>query len=123
MRNSLISLPMKTACLSIAFVSAILASTGAAVEHTVGSCADLADVDDTTITSLTITTSPFECDEYLRFRVRNSMTLEATVPEVVFSNLSLKVLGNLTVDADVTFSDVLEQVSQLLLEGQICRSI
>ncbi|CAM9822187.1 unnamed protein product [Ascophyllum nodosum] len=38
------------------------------------------------------------------------MTLVATVPEVVFSNFSLEVVGgDLTVEPDVVFNDVLEQ--------------
>ena len=65
-------------------------------------------------TSLVIKASPFVCDEYTRFRVRNGMTLAATVPEVLFSNFSLKVVGgDLTVEPDVVFNDVLEQVRAL----------
>ena len=102
---------MKAIIARIAIASAILASTANAVEYTVAACADLADVDDTAITSLVITASPFECDEYTRFRVRNGMTLTATVPEVVFSKFSLKVVaGNLTVEPDVVFTGVVEEV-------------
>ena len=101
------------------FVLAALASTAAAVEYTLASCADLSAVDDTVTTSLVITASPFPCDEYTRFRVRSGMTLVATVPEVVFSNFSLEVVGgDLTVEPDVVFNDVLEQVRALF--GCVC---
>ncbi len=64
---------------------------------------------------LTIDTSTFSCDEYTRFRVRNTMTLKASVPAVEFSNFSLKVLGELTVEPDVVFSGVVEQVLAILV--------
>lgn len=38
------------------------------------------------------------------------MTLKATVPAVEFSNFSLKVLGELTVEPDVAFTGVVDQV-------------
>ena len=91
-----------------------LVSTVAAVECSVGSCADLMAVDETSLTSLLIvTSSPIECEDYLRFVVRNNMTLTATVPEVVLSNIALKIKGGLTVEIepDIVFKDVFEVVS------------
>ena len=38
------------------------------------------------------------------------MTLKATVPAVEFGNFSLKVLGELTVEPDVMFNGVVDQV-------------
>lgn len=95
----------------LALIGANLSAIANAIDFTVASCDDLASVDDNTVTSLTITTNPFKCEEYTRFRVRNSMVLQATSPEVVFSNFALKVTGNLTVEPDVVFVDVFEQVS------------
>lgn len=96
---------------SLAFIAAIVAAPAvAAVEYTVTTCADLADVDDTLVTGLTVGSSTFACDEYTRFRVRNTMTLKASVPEVAFSNFSLKVFGELIVEPDVGFSGVVDQV-------------
>ncbi|CAN0399321.1 unnamed protein product, partial [Ectocarpus sp. 12 AP-2014] len=69
----------------------------------------LADVDDTQATGLTIDASTFACDEYTRFRVRNSMVLKATAPAVDFGNLSLKVLGELTVEPGVMFNGIVDQ--------------
>ncbi|CAN0215543.1 unnamed protein product [Scytosiphon promiscuus] len=100
---------MKLAC-SLALIATLLAGPANAVEYTVQTCADLADVDDTLATLLTIDSSTFACDEYTRFRVRNTMTLKATGASVEFSNFSLKVLGGLTVEPDVTFTGVVEQV-------------
>ncbi|CAM9827986.1 unnamed protein product [Pylaiella littoralis] len=96
----------------LAFVAAIvLAAPATAIEYTVTTCADLADVDDTLATSLIVNSGTFACDEYTRFRVRNSMTLKSSVAgEVEFGNFSLKVLGDLTVEPDVTFTGVVEQV-------------
>ncbi|CAM9828624.1 unnamed protein product [Pylaiella littoralis] len=96
----------------LTFVAAIaLAAPAMALEYIVTTCADLADVDDTLATSLTINSGTFACDEYTRFRVRNTMTLKSSVAgEVEFSNFSLKVLGDLTVEPDVTFTGVVEQV-------------
>lgn len=71
------------------------------------------DIDDTTITSLVATSSNIDCDSYLRLRVRNTMTLSATVPEVTFSNFAMKVFGSLTVGPDVTFTGVEDAVSPL----------
>ncbi|CBJ25812.1 asn/thr-rich large protein family protein [Ectocarpus siliculosus] len=99
---------MKT--VSLTLIASLLAAPAAAVEYTVATCADLADVDDTQVTSLTIDASTFACDEYTRFRVRNAMTLKATVPAVEFGNFSLKVLGELTVEPDVMFNGVVDQV-------------
>ncbi|CBN76928.1 asn/thr-rich large protein family protein [Ectocarpus siliculosus] len=95
---------------SLTLIAGLLAAPAAAVEYTVATCADLADVDDTQVTGLTIDTSTFACDEYTRFPVRNSMTLKATVAAVEFGNFSLKVLGELTVEPDVTFNGVVDQV-------------
>ena len=94
--------------------SAALATTAAAVEYSVSSCADLmAAVDENALTSLVITSSPIECDDYLRFVVRNDMTLSATVPEVVLSNITLKNKNGLEVvfEPDIVFRDVHEVVS------------
>ena len=96
---------------SFAFIAALLAAPAAAVEYTVKTCAELADVDDTLATILTIDSSTFGCDDYTRFRVRNVMTLKSPVAEVEFVNFSLKVLGELTVEPDVTFAGVFEEVS------------
>ena len=95
---------------SFALVSALLTTPAVAVEYMVSSCAELADVDDTLATVLTIDASTFACDEYTRFRVRNTMILKATGTAVAFSNFSLKVLGELTVEPDVAFTGVVEQV-------------
>lgn len=98
------------------FGLAAVAASVNAVDYEVASCAELADIDDTTVTSLTITSSDFACDSYTRFRVRNDMVLKAD-SEVVFSNFALKVLGTLTVEPNVTFQDVVEQVST------VCKSL
>lgn len=95
---------------SLPLIAAFLAAPATAIEYTVTTCGDLADVDDTLATGLTIDNSTFACDEYTRFRVRNTMSLKATVPAVEFSNFSLKVLGELTVEPDVDFTGVVEQV-------------
>eukprot|EP00752_Nemacystus_decipiens_P009969 g8891.t1 len=101
---------MKPAPFVALVVGVLLAAPSAAVEYTVSTCADLADVDDTLATGLTIDSTTFACDEYTRFRVRNTMSLKATGTAVEFSNFSLKVLGELTVEPDVTFTGVVEQV-------------
>ena len=81
---------------------ALIVASVSAIDYEVASCAELADIDDTTVTSLTITSSTFECDSYTRFRVRNDMVLKSDAA-VNFSNFALKVLGTLTVESDVTF--------------------
>lgn len=97
---------------SLALVAALLAvlSPSAAIEYTVKTCAELADVDDTLVTSLVIDSSTFVCDEYTRFRVRNGMFLKATGSSVAFSNFAMKVLGELTVEPDVAFTGVNDEV-------------
>ena len=95
---------------TFALIATLLVPSSLAVEYTVSTCAELADADDTLATGLTIESSTFSCDEYTRFRVRNTMILKATVPTVEFSNFSLKVLGELTVEPDVTFTGVVEEV-------------
>ena len=90
-------------------LAAVVASV-TAIEFNVASCADLEEIDDTTVTSLTITSTPFACDSYTRFRVRNDMVLKSD-SAVEFSNFALKVLGTLKVEPDVTFQDVTDQVS------------
>lgn len=95
-----------------ALIAAHSAAPAAAVEYTVKTCADLVDVEDTLVKVLTVATSTFACDEYTRFRVRGAVTLKANVPVVEFVNFSLKVLGELTVEPNVVFSGVVEQVSR-----------
>ena len=99
---------------------AVIAASVNAMDYEVASCAELRDIDDTTVTSLTITSTPFECNSYTRFPVRNDMVLKSDSP-VEFSNFALKVLGSLTVEPAVTFQDVTEQVSanSLFLIGQL----
>ncbi len=48
--------------------------------------------------------------------MRNTMTLKASVPAVEFSNFSLEVLGELTIEPDVVFSGVVEQVVLLAFD-------
>lgn len=98
---------MKTAFVGLG-LAAVVASANA-VNYDVASCAELADVDHSTVTSLTITSVYFECDFYTRFPVHNNMTLRSDTA-VVFINFALEVLGNLVVAPDVTFRDVTEQV-------------
>lgn len=50
---------------------------------------------------------------YTSFLVRNTMTIRATVPEVILSNFSLQVLKELTVEPDVVFQSVDQEVSCL----------
>lgn len=95
----------------LAAVVAALTLSSSAMEYEIASCDDLSIVDDQVVTGLIITSDEITCDTYTRFRVRNTMTITATVPMVTFSNLSLKVLGNLTVEPDVFFQDVVEAVS------------
>eukprot|EP00903_Cladosiphon_okamuranus_P018939 g17418.t1 len=98
---------------SLALVAALLSAVtypSSAIEYTVTTCADLADVDDKLVTGLTIDSSTFVCDEYTRFRVRNTMTLKATGPAVAFDNFAMKVLGELTVEPDVSFTGVNDEV-------------
>ncbi|CAM9393056.1 unnamed protein product [Sphacelaria rigidula] len=83
-----------------------LVSTANAVAYEVASCAELAGIDDTTVTEITVTSPTIECNDYTRFRVRNAMTLSATVPDVTFSNMAFKVLGELTVQPNVVMKDV-----------------
>lgn len=45
------------------------------------------------------------------------MTLKATGPAVKFSNFSLKVLGELTVEPDVVFTGVVDQVRSPVDDG------
>lgn len=99
---------MKTAFFGLGL--AVIAASVNGMDYEVASCAELADIDDTTVTSLTITSSPFLCDSYTRFRVRNDMVLKSD-SAVEFSNFALKVLGTLTVEPDVTFQDVTEQMT------------
>ena len=104
---------MKSAFFEVGLV-ALVAATAAAVngvEYDVASCAELQDIDRSTVTSITITSSPIVCDSYTRFRVRNDLVIKSDSP-VVFSNFALRVQGNLIVEPDVTFKDVTEQVSQ-----------
>lgn len=108
------TLPTMKAAAVVSF--AILACSVCTVKATayeVASCADLASIDTSTITALTVTSSAFECSEYTNFHVRNTMTLSATVPAVTFSNFALEVLGELSVDMDVVFSNVYNQVGLL----------
>lgn len=101
--------------LSLALVAALLAVLpydSTAIEYTVTTCTDLADVDDTLVTSLIIDSSTFACDEYTRFRVRNGMLLKATGPTVAFDNFAMKVLGELTVEPDVSFTGVNDEVRE-----------
>ena len=109
---------MKTAS-PLALIAALLAAPATAVEYTVKTCAELADVDDTLVTVLTIDSGTFGCDEYTRFRVRNTMTLKATGP-VEFVNFSLKVLGKLTVEPDVAFVGVVDQVRETAHTRERC---
>ena len=106
-------MPHAAASMNTAFFGlglALIVASVSAIDYEVASCAELADIDDTTVTSLTITSSTFECDSYTRFRVRNDMVLKSDAA-VNFSNFALKVLGTLTVEPDVTFRGVTEQVS------------
>ena len=98
----------KTAVMSFfaLLIAMSLVSTANAVAYKVASCADLAGIDDTTVTEITVTSPTIECSDYTRFRVRNTMTLSATVSDVTFSNMSFKVLGELTVQPNVLFTDV-----------------
>ena len=100
---------MKTAFFGLGL--AVVVASVNAMDYEVSSCAELADIDDTTVSSLTITSTPFECESYTRFRVRNNMVLKSDAA-VEFSNFALKVLGTLTVEPAVTFQDVTEQVSK-----------
>ncbi|CAM9270131.1 unnamed protein product, partial [Laminaria digitata] len=99
---------MKTAFFALGLAAVTASVKG--IDYEVASCAELKDIDDTTVTSVTITSTPFECDSYTRFRVRNSMVLKSDSP-VEFTNFALKVLGTLTVEPDVTFQDVTEQTT------------
>lgn len=81
-------------------------STANGVTYEVASCADLAAVDDTTVTEIALTSDTIECTDYTRFRVRNMMTLSATAADVTFSNVAFKVLGELTVQPNVVMKDV-----------------
>lgn len=100
---------MKTTTVLGLCLAAIAVALVDAIHYHVASCAELEGIDDGTITSLTITRRDFECDEYTRFRVRNDMTLKSDSP-VIFTNFALKVLGDLTVEPDVTFQSVTGQV-------------
>ena len=74
-------------------------------------------VDETALTSLVITASPIECDDYLRFVVRNDMTLSATVSEVILSNIALKIKDGLIVEIqpDIVFRDISDVVRTIFL--------
>lgn len=89
---------------------AVVATAVNAIRYDVASCAELADIDSTTVTSLNITSEYFECESYTRFPVHNNMTVWSDT-SVVFINFALEVLGSLTVAPDVTFRDIKEQVS------------
>lgn len=64
-----------------------------AIEYSVTTCADLADVDDTLMTTLIIDSSTFVYNENTRFRVRNTMSFKATVPAVAF-DFAMKIWKN-----------------------------
>ena len=108
---------MKTTVVVCAIVSAALASIATSVEYSVWSCADLMAVDETALTSLVITSSFIECEDYLRFVVRNNMTLTTTVvPDVVvLSNIALKIKPGLVVviEPDIEFRNVFEVVGPM----------
>ena len=89
---------------------AVVAASVNATHYNVASCSELADVDNTIVTSLNITSEYFECESYTRFPVYNNMTVWSDTG-VVFINFALEVLGSLTVVPDVAFRDVKEQVS------------
>lgn len=107
---------MKTAFYGLGLATVVISA--GAVHYDVASCVELESIDDTTVTSLTILSTPFECDSYLRFRVRNNMTMKSD-SAVVFTNFALKVLGTLIVEPDVTFQNITEQVSLLCCRGLI----
>ena len=100
---------MKTSFLGLGM--AVVVASVNAMDYEVASCAELAGIDDNTVTSLTITSTPFECDSYTRFPVRNDMVLKSDAA-VEFSNFALKVLGTLTVEPEVTFGGVTRQVQE-----------
>lgn len=100
-------LSRKAAAVSLALVAAAgIVSTANGVTYEVASCADLAAVDDNTVTEIALTTDTIDCSDYTRFRVRNTMTLSATASEVTFSNVAFKVLGDLTVQPNMVLKDV-----------------
>lgn len=100
---------MKTTFFGLGLAAAVASAN--AIHYHVASCAELKAIDDGAVSALTITRSDFECDTYTRFRVRNDMTLKSDWAAVIFTNFALKVLGDLTVEPDVTFQNVTEQVS------------
>lgn len=106
------NLVMRSACaLLIALVA--WCTPVIAMEHEVSTCAELASVDGTTATTITITSSSIECDSYTRFVVRNTLVVKATATEVTFKNFAFKVYEALTVEPNVVFQDVVNEVSYL----------
>lgn len=111
-----------------ALISTIFAVRVQGIVYDVASCDELRAVDDDIATGLTITADAIDCSVYTRFRVRNGMIITATVPEVTFSNFSLKVLGDLTVEPGVVFQSVYNEVSPfhpevsslLWIHGEYC---
>lgn len=101
---------MKTDVFAVGLLAVDLVASAYGVDYEVASCAELAGVDDSTVTSLTVTSTPIECDSYTRFPVRNDMTIKSDLAGVVFSNFALEVLGSLTVEPDVIFYSVTDQV-------------
>lgn len=109
---------MKTSFVGLG-LAAVAASSVNAVKYDVATCAELADIDDATVTTLNIISEYFECDSYTRFQVHNDMTLRSDRAALVFINFALEVLGDLIVVPDVTFRDVTEQVSAKCIELSI----
>lgn len=107
---------MKTAPGLGLLLIAVVAFPAGAIHYDVASCAELGNIDNATVTSLTIINSPFECDSYTRFPVLVDLILKfdstSTAPAaLVLTNFALQVKGTLTVDPDVVFQGVTEQVS------------
>eukprot|EP00904_Undaria_pinnatifida_P003569 jgi/Undpi1/13212/HiC_scaffold_8.g02874.m1 len=71
----------------------------------VGSCLESEAVDRKAETGVN-TTADFRCDSYTRLSIRSEMVLNSTVGAVTFSNLALKIYGKLTVEPDVTFTEI-----------------
>lgn len=96
-----------------ALASAAVAVPIHAVVYNVSTCDEFLAIDDRVATGLAITSKAVDCSTYTSFIVRNAMTVTATVPEVTLSNFSLQVLGELTIEPDVIFQIVDQEVSCL----------
>lgn len=91
---------------------AAVAASVSGTDYDIARCAEIADIGGFEATSITITSSPIECDEYTKPPERDDPVLKSA-SAVEFSNFGVKqVPDSLAVEPDVTFQGVALEVSQ-----------